>query len=50
MKEWQRRYPNLPLIFDGVVSPSRYWSEKIKVVICLKEVVMYENGNPFGGN
>lgn len=49
MKEWQRRYPNLPLIFDGVVSPSRYWSEKIKVVICLKEVVMYETGNPLLG-
>lgn len=49
MREWQRRYPNLPLIFDGVISPSRYWYEKVKVVICLKESVMYESGNPLEG-
>jgi len=49
MMEWQRRYSNLPLIFDGVVSPSIYWSEPIKVVICLKECVMYSEGNPLMG-
>ena len=49
MREWQRRYPELPLIFDGAVNPSRYWSEKTKVVICLKECVMYKEGNPLEG-
>ena len=49
MAEWQRRYPNLPLIFDGAVDPTRYWMEKTKVVICLKECVMYTEGNPLLG-
>lgn len=49
MNEWARRYPNLPLIFDGVASPYRYWDEPIKVAICLKECVMYESGNPLLG-
>lgn len=50
MREWQRRYENLPLVFDGAVSPTKYWAEKTKVVICLKETVMYqEGGNPLEG-
>lgn len=50
LKQWQERYSELPLVLDGVVSPSTYWQEKVKVVICLKEAVMYESGNPLLGD
>lgn len=51
MHEWENRYKGIPLIFDGAVSPSRYWAEPIKVVICLKECVMYQedSGSPLEG-